>query len=226
MIRFVSALVAVAVVATGCSSVINGTPHAAAGTSSGFPSQSGSSTAVTPSGFGGPSSTSATSTAWVPYSDPVTKVRFQLPGTVSVVVAADQTPDGTPLTRRSYRYIALSGMLVSVSTTSPKDPNDRIIWDLDKYVADLPAKVESSGFTDVSVAERKSITLDGHPGVQFRVLATSASSGDTSAWLVRAVADHSLLAIMQVVYVAPDPSTELANVRALHARLVASVQLP
>src|SRR3954447_11503884 len=148
MIRFALPMLGAAVLLTGCSSVVDGSPNAAAGShiSSGFPSTTGSSTFAHVT----PTSPTSSPTSWVDYRDPVTRLRFQLPGSVTVAVASDKTSDGISLTRRSYRYITLTGTLVSVSTTSPADRSHRIAWSLDKYVEKLPAKVDDNGFTDVT----------------------------------------------------------------------------
>jgi hypothetical protein len=172
-------------------------------------------------------SSSAATTAWTTTTDPPTGIQFALPAGSRLQKEPGTAEDGTPIEKRTYLVENEDGISVSVSIASG---TTRLVQfgSIDALPAQLAAQFNKAGAKDLQILERRSVDVEGHRGLDFRISFTPLDrSRAKSIWFIRAVDDSTAVVLLQTIAFPPRGETAMEKVaRSTHPRLVRGLRLP
>jgi hypothetical protein len=167
----------------------------------------------------------AVASIWWPTVDQDTKIQFGMPDQPQTQDEAVSQPGG-PATRRTRYQVQLAQFLqVTVFVDSGVHKAVDFV-DPSTYADRLVAAIRADGSTDVRLFDRKPVTVQGRPGLDFRLTyQPKPPKQGQPILLTRVVQGRHAMVTMQTFAALADVAP-LLTLQTLQAKLVAGLTLP
>jgi len=167
----------------------------------------------------------AIASIWWPTVDQETKIQFGMPDQPETDDEAVAQPDG-PATRRTRYQVQLAQFLqVTVFVDSGVHKAVDFV-DPSTYADRLATAIRADGSTDVRLLDRTPVTVQGRPGLDFRLTYKPKSPKEGQPILLTRVvqAPHAMVTLQ--TFAALGDVAPLLTLQTLQAKLVAGLTLP